>query len=921
MTDNTRRLITFTLSSLLLLAVVIGVSWRVIYWNQQPWVGMNYHGVLSASLEARPDFGMAILRLRSHAIQLVLPDSPAARGGLRHGDLVRSIDGVDTSHIEELKRHSAAVRPGELLHYGIERNGEQLSVPLRAVSPLGIPYITISLIGSLLVGLVYVAISAFIFRSHRPDRRTLVFYLICFLGGSFFLIGGLAELESRALQGILPNAGMDLLTALVVIAYLVLTLVLAGLILHMVLIFPRDHQILTRYPRLPVYIHTLLPGLLAVVFGAAALSRLKGEAGLIAGVVVAGAMMWAVLSLARTIRAGGVRRAIGSKPWTVLTTGILLLLLAMQPIRFFEHPAHIYGLIAGVTLGAGFVLLIVGYAIVSCVVFYRRYRASVLEEKRQLRWPLWGLLTALGGTALLQIGGTVVSFAVPDLLLNPGYVALGTNLLSKLVYVLIPISFAFGIAKYKLMEVDLVIRKTVTYSLVSGLVIILYVVVVVGAGRLLMRIAAVEDQLITIVGTLLLAAVFIPLKKQIQVLVDRKFFRRGADHTGILRELTDRLSDEEQATAACQAAAEALQRGLLVRSVIVFLLEEDGVAAAASIGTPSDRAGAVLVSRRSLIGMAAAGDIERLPPEEAEQWRRLGIERAIGITLDRELRAVAAIGSRLSDEELSASDLDYAATVGERLAVALGKFRLRQEEAEFEQASQIQLALLPREIPQIVGSQITGRWIPARSVGGDYFDVIRFSEGRAAVCIGDVAGKGLAAALLMSSLQATVRAIAESETTPARLIDRVRTVISRNLSGGRFITFCYCVIDVESRTLTVANAGHNQPILLRQDGTVARPGFDGGAALARLFNATRTADESLQIGAGDRLVLFTDGITEAMDGEGMAYGEDRLVSFLLGCRKESARAMQEAVLTELDAFTGGRLQDDLTLIIVSFDDI
>src|ERR1700686_5027170 len=158
-------------------------------------------------------------------------------------------------------------------------------------------------------------------------------------------------------------------------------------------------------------------------------------------------------------------------------------------------------------------------------------------------------------------------------------------------------------------------------------------------------------------------------------------------------------------------------------------------------------------------------------------------------------------------------------------------------------------------------------WQPARSVGGDYFDTIGLGDGKVAVCIADVAGKGMPAALMMANLQAAVKATAVPGLDPAELCDKVNRVVAGNLAGGKFITFFYGIIDAATQTFTYSNAGHNQPILVRADGSVERL-TTGGPALCRLFRNEPHASATVSLRSGDRLVLFTDGASEARRGEG-----------------------------------------------------
>jgi sigma-B regulation protein RsbU (phosphoserine phosphatase) len=199
-------------------------------------------------------------------------------------------------------------------------------------------------------------------------------------------------------------------------------------------------------------------------------------------------------------------------------------------------------------------------------------------------------------------------------------------------------------------------------------------------------------------------------------------------------------------------------------------------------------------------------------------------------------------------------------------------------------------------------------------MGGDYYDLLKLSETELAICIGDVAGKGMSAALTMSGLQAAVRASASD--SPRDLCERVRRVVVSSLSGGRFVTFFYAVVDAGAMRLRWCNAGHNPPILARADGATIRLS-EGGPAISRLFRATPYAERELALQHGDRLVLFTDGVSEVTGADGEMFGEERVEELVRARCAASAAELQHAIFDAATAFGGGELEDDLTLVVVA----
>jgi sigma-B regulation protein RsbU (phosphoserine phosphatase) len=255
-----------------------------------------------------------------------------------------------------------------------------------------------------------------------------------------------------------------------------------------------------------------------------------------------------------------------------------------------------------------------------------------------------------------------------------------------------------------------------------------------------------------------------------------------------------------------------------------------------------------------------------------------------------------------------------------RQEIAAGRARRLEDEAErreLSEALKIQQRLLPQQVPQIDGWELAVSWQPASGVGGDCFDTIRFGDTRLALTIADVVGKGIPAALLMSNLQAAVRAFASEAIEPQALCQQVNRILCGNIAEGRFISFFYCVLDATAGVLTYTNAGHYLPMLVRADGSVERLGI-GGPVLGVLADADY---EQAQVGLapGDRIVLFTDGLTEARDTADREFGEERLQQAAVAHRACSAPALQARLTAEVAAFTGGHLHDDATLIILAAD--
>ena len=238
-----------------------------------------------------------------------------------------------------------------------------------------------------------------------------------------------------------------------------------------------------------------------------------------------------------------------------------------------------------------------------------------------------------------------------------------------------------------------------------------------------------------------------------------------------------------------------------------------------------------------------------------------------------------------------------------------------KQKREFEEARLIQRGLLPTTTPQLAGLSLASSWQPANGVGGDCFDMLTFGAGAMGVYIADVAGKGVPAALLMSNLQAAVRAFAQEGAAPGSVATSVNRLLCRNMASGRFVTFCYARIDVGAGKLTYANAGHNPPLLVRADATIEK--LAPGGTVLGVFAESTYEQGDFPLRPNDRLIFYTDGITEGRNPDGDEFGEDRLAASALQHRALGADDMLAAMLRDVEAFNAGVYEDDATLIVAA----
>jgi len=238
----------------------------------------------------------------------------------------------------------------------------------------------------------------------------------------------------------------------------------------------------------------------------------------------------------------------------------------------------------------------------------------------------------------------------------------------------------------------------------------------------------------------------------------------------------------------------------------------------------------------------------------------------------------------------------------------------RQREDELQEARDIQNNLLPRKLPEVANYEIAGMTQPVRFVGGDYYNVVHISDHHMALCIADVAGKGLPAALLMSSLQAALKPLMWQKLPLRELCRRLNCILCDITPVGKFISFFYAVLDSKENRLTYCNAGHNPPILVQRNGAASE--LNAAGAVFGQFPGWEYEQSDVELRSGDKLILFTDGLVEACNAELEPFGEDALVRIARGNPEKNATELMDCLMQAASQHCGGKFQDDTSIIVL-----
>ena len=304
------------------------------------------------------------------------------------------------------------------------------------------------------------------------------------------------------------------------------------------------------------------------------------------------------------------------------------------------------------------------------------------------------------------------------------------------------------------------------------------------------------------------------------------------------------------------------------------------------------------------------------------EFKELSIELAVPMQVQGETKGLIILGKRINNMDYTETDIEFIYSVGSLAIISLENKRLFREalekqkmEEELEIARDIQKNLFPQEIPVFSNFDVAALNSSSRQVGGDYYDIIELDYNTFCIAVGDVSGKGVPAALLMANLQAFLKTTVKQGMKLDEATALINDLISENTSDGKFITFFWAVIENDAKKITYVNAGHNHPLLIR-NGKISK--LDkGGMILGVMKTSIPYISETIQLQKNDVIVLFTDGVSEAMNKKGEEFSDEKLESLALSLSDLSSSQIISSINAEVQAFTSGTSQsDDITLLVL-----
>lgn len=548
--------------------------------------------------------------------------------------------------------------------------------------------------------------------------------------------------------------------------------------------------------------------------------------------------------------------------------------------------------------------------------------------------------------AQIMAHGATLTLSIPLVVYFLPYLFTGNTLpyaeFTLLLLILWPVTLAYVIIKHRFMDIQVIVKRGVSYAIVSGIVIAVYFLLVLGAGQLLLRLTGLQNQFMTIIATLLIAALFNPLKNWVQKFLDRRFYSSRFLQREAIRHFGHQLVNIVDFATLVDLLKNFLVEKLQIRPVALFMHEENKPHWRVRVTSdtalldlpefkPADKIIKLLQERQQLVDLSSLEEqIGEISAEEKSRLRKLQAELVLPILSKNNLVGLLTLGSKAGNESYYKEDLELLATLGDQINIsfenALLTEKLREQDRlkkELEIARRIQLSSLPQADPQIPGLEITGVSIPALEVGGDYYDYLNFTDGRFGVVIGDVSGKGTSAALYMSQLKGMLQAGARHHRSLKDLVIEVNAITYQSFTAQSFITLMCGAFDVSARQLSLVRAGHLPLIHYSAHEKICRQHVPKGLGLG-LENGPIFKHEleemNLAFGPGDVFVFYTDGLSEAQNTQGQELETAWVETIIQENGYTSAVDLRKKITTQLHQLTTAEApRDDMTLIVVKVE--
>lgn len=560
------------------------------------------------------------------------------------------------------------------------------------------------------------------------------------------------------------------------------------------------------------------------------------------------------------------------------------------------------------------------YILIAIWALWHGYRRLTNQRLRQqVRVIILGILSGVGLYAVAFIAPPLGIFQLPEM------IRIALTILALMIG---SAAVAWAIIRYQFLDTRFIVRQSLVFSISSALLLGVYLLLITQASSFLKSLLEVETPLIDVVFVVLVLIFYQPVKTRVDDLIQRLFLRNKADPGAILESFSQEMTSVFDVDRLKQQMMAALTNFMFVERAFFATLHPDTGGYILELSglprepfPPDDR----FFTEARERGRPAAFEEFVLDKEQTpmtEVLTRWGCRLVVPIIDRGNLTAILLLGEKVSGYRYGPEDLQLLATLANQLAVAFTNAVLYQDalekqklEEELNVARQIQLQLLPSSLPQGGNFSFAAFSHPSRQVGGDYYDFFPLPEGKLGIVIADISGKGVGAALLVSQLQAILRAEVRDRNPMSTILTNTNALITESTASDRFATLFYTEFDPENLTLTYCNAGHNYPIIIHRDGRIDH--LETGGTVLGISAKTHYEIGDATLHEDDVVLFYTDGLADVVNPEGEQYGETRIMDFLASHRHLGPEELKNKLVRDVSQFSLGAIGfDDMTMVIL-----
>jgi serine phosphatase RsbU (regulator of sigma subunit) len=580
------------------------------------------------------------------------------------------------------------------------------------------------------------------------------------------------------------------------------------------------------------------------------------------------------------------------------------------------------------TIARMFLIFFVLGAIV--LVIHTVFRSSSIQARHRARMILLGVLVAFLPSAVIML----VSF---------GKIYFPYNFIVFLV-LFFPASMAYSIVRHNMFDADALVRQAVGYVMVTAVVIGAYAVISLTLNVFLEQYQLAQSRAFPILFTLGIILVFNPLRNRVQGVVDRLFFRKEYDYGEIVEKIGGAFTSFLDLGQILNRLTQTFMEDMFINTSSVMLLNPVAAEYQVSVAEGEKKRDIeTLAFKRNdpllRILEEEKREVTKIDVLEDPKYRAISencaanfeaLHASLMIPLVFQDRVIGSLnlGEKKSGKFYNRQDIDLLRTLANQGAVAIENARLFQEnlekqrmEEELNIARDLQTSMLPSACPEINGFKIAAYSLSAREVGGDFYDFIEMGDNRVGMVIGDVTGKSVSGALVMSASRSIFRILSEEQMSVGEIMIRANRRTKKDIKPGMFVALLYAVLDADDKFLRLCSAGQTQPIYWSSEtGEAKLTETKGDNFPLGILEDAEYEETRLELVPGDTVVFYTDGIVEAMNDQKEIFGFERLLEVVQGATSMTAEGLLNKVLYEVNEFAGETAQhDDLTVIVVSVE--